>query len=422
MARMPNAHAFSWLVPEPGPRRIFALGAFVNATGFGLVFTAMALYFTRVLHLSITEVGIGLTAAGLIGMLAGIPVGHLADLRGPRQVVRATLLIQVLVTLGFLVIPNFWGFVTVATLEVMCFDAYNAASGALLRRVGGEKAAAYRSQVRALGNIAISLGAVGSGVAIAIDTPTAYRTLIVINAVTFVATWVVLGKLPHFPPLPKPKEEGPRWIALRDRPFVVYAALAGALSMQYWVITDPLPLWTVNYTDAPRWGVAAFLVVNTVCVALMQVRVGRNVETLEQGGRALRRSGVIFLFSCSAIGLAAGLPGWIALLWLLGAIALHTYGEVWYSSAQFALDFGLPPAHAQGQYQGLAGIGTTLGSAAAPALMLGIVLSLGTVGWIGLGVLFALLGLAGPAVARWGERTRPEAAELTRPEPAVASS
>jgi MFS family permease len=170
-----------------------------------------------------------------------------------------------------------------------------------------------------------------------------------------------------------------------------------------------------------------FLIINTVCVALLQVRVGKNVETIRQGGVALRRAGLIFFFSCSAIGLAAGMPGWVALLWLVGAIALHTYGEVWFSSASFALDFGLPPEHAQGQYQGLAGIGTTLGSAVAPVLMLGVVLSLGRVGWIGLGALFALLGLAGPAIARWGERTRPAPPELTGTqlsgsEPATATS
>jgi hypothetical protein len=277
--------------------------------------------------------------------------------------------------------------------------------------------------MRALGNIGISLGAVGCGVAVAFDTPTAYRTLIIVNALTFLVTWAILGRLPHYEPLPKPEaEDGPRWIALRDKPFVAYAALAGAISMQYWVITDPLPLWTVNYTNAPRWSVSVFLIINTVFVALLQVRVGQNVETIRQGGTALRRAGVIFFFSCSAIGLAAGIPGWAALLWLAGAIALHTYGEVWFSSASFALEFGLPPEHAQGQYQGLAGIGTTLGSAVAPVLMLGLVLSLGRIGWIGLGAVFALLGLAGPAVARWGERTRPAAAQLTQPEPATAGS
>jgi len=49
--------------------------------------------------------------------------------------------------------------------------------------------------------------------------------------------------------------------------------------------------------------------------------------TLKQGGAALRRTGVIFLFSCSVMGLAAGIPAWAALLVMAAAIALRTYGE-----------------------------------------------------------------------------------------------
>jgi hypothetical protein len=39
--------------------------------------------------------------------------------------------------------------------------------------------------------------------------------------------------------------------------------------------------------------------------------------------------------------------------------------------------------------------------------MIGLCLTFGTVGWIGLGAFFAVLGLTAPAIARWGERTRP---------------
>jgi hypothetical protein len=67
----------------------------------------------------------------------------------------------------------------------------------------------------------------------------------------------------------------------------------------------------------------------------------------------------------------------------------------------------MAPAHAQGQYQGLAGLGIGAGGAAAPSFMIGLCLTFGTVGWIGLGAFFALLGLTAPAIARWGERTRP---------------
>jgi MFS family permease len=120
-------------------------------------------------------------------------------------------------------------------------------------------------------------------------------------------------------------------------------------------------------------------------------------------------AGVIFLFSCSVMGLATGIPAWAALLVLAAAIALHTFGELWHSSASFAMDFGLAPQHAQGQYQGLITVGNGAGNAAAPVLLIGFFLSLGRLGFVLLGACFALLGLLGPIVAAWGERTRPAA-------------
>jgi MFS family permease len=116
---------------------------------------------------------------------------------------------------------------------------------------------------------------------------------------------------------------------------------------------------------------------------------------------------VIFLVSCSAMGLATGVPAWAALLLLAAAVIVHTYGELWQSSAMFALDFGLAPPHAQGQYQGLVGMGNGAGQALSPFVLVGLVLSGGRLGFVLLGAWFALLGLAAPAVARSGERTRP---------------
>ena len=121
----------------------------------------------------------------------------------------------------------------------------------------------------------------------------------------------------------------------------------------------------------------------------------------------------MFLVSCCAIGFAAGLPGWAALLVIAGAITVHTVGELNHASATFALDFGLAPAHAQGQYQGLAGLGIGAGAAAAPVFMIGLCLTFGTVGWAGLGAFFAALGLTAPAIVRWAERTRPSATSET---------
>jgi hypothetical protein len=92
-------------------------------------------------------------------------------------------------------------------------------------------------------------------------------------------------------------------------------------------------------------------------------------------------------------------------------VIVHTYGELWQSSGMFALDFGLAPEHAQGQYQGLVGMANGAGQALSPFVLIGVVLTGGRLGFVLLGAWFALLGLAAPAVARWGERTRPATPE-----------
>ena len=395
------------LLPEPGPQRVYGLATLVNTFGFGLVVTSLVLYFTRVVHLGSLQVGLGLTISGLIGLVAGVPVGALADRHGPRTVVRVTFLLQFLSALGYLFIRDFAAFVVVATVDMLAMNANQAADGALLRRVGGDGAAVFRSATHAITNVGISLGAVGCAIAVQIGTADAYRALIAVNALTFLGAWLVSGRLPKYEPLPVPDDDGPRWGALADRAFVGYAAHNALMSMQYMILLLPLPLWIVGHTRAPGWSVGALLLLNTFIVIAFQVRVGRNVTTIRQGGAALRRAGLLFAVSCCAIGFTAGLPNWTALLLLAAAIAVLSAGELNHAAGTFTLDFGLAPAHAQGQYQGLAGLGLGAGGAAAPTLMIGLCLTFGTVGWIGLGAFFAVLGLTAPAIARWGERTRP---------------
>ncbi len=399
---------------------MFAL--LVNIFGFGLVFTALPLYATRIVHLSTGRTGLGITIAGLIGLAATIPMGDLADRRGPRETARAITLVQAVAAICYLFIRNFAEFTAVVTLDTLALNAALAANGgALLRRVGGKDAAEFRVSTQAITNLGISLGVIGCGAAVQIGTSDAYRALFVVNAFTFVVAWAILGRLPHYDPLPMPATAR-RWEALADKPFLAYTALAGAMYIQYFVIIFLLPLWVVDHTHAPRWTVSLYVLINTVLVVLFQVRVGRNVKTLHQGGAAFRRAGVVFLFSCSVMGLATGIPGWAALLVLAAAVSLHTYGELWHSAGSYAFNFGMAPAHAQGQYQGLVGIGTGLGQAVSPVLLIGGVLALGRIGFVGLGAAFALLGLSAGAVASWGERTRPAAEQAADAANALAAN
>lgn len=82
-----------------------------------------------------------------------------------------------------------------------------------------------------------------------------------------------------------------------------------------------------------------------------------------------------------------------------------------------ALGFGLAPDHARGQYQGLLGLGFDAGQAVGPAVLVTAVLGIGQAGRLVLGIFLALLGLLGPVVTDWAERTRAtsrEAATVAR--------
>ena len=407
MPRLNPGHALKSLVPQSRDERVYLLAALINVYGTGLIITAMTLYALRVVHLTTARAGLALTIAGLVGLLAAMPIGRLADRRGPRDVARLALLLLGAAAASYVFFAHsFVSYLLVAIVDGSALSASNTASVALLRRVAGDNATTFRSQTSAVLNLGISLGVATCGVAIELNTPNAYRALFLGNAVSCLIGVAVLSLLPKYEPLPGAHEESPL-AALKDRPFLAYTAVSGAMYMQYLVLGLLLPVWVVFHTNAPRWSVAAFVIINTLIVVLFQIRVGKTVQTIGQGGAAFRRAGVIFLVSCSAMGLAAGLPAWGALLLLAGAVVLHSYGELWHASGMFALDFGLAPPHAQGQYQGLVSMGNFAGQALSPLILIGLVLAGGRLGFVVLGAWFALLGLAAPAVARWGERTRP---------------
>jgi MFS family permease len=396
----------STLVPEPGARRRLGLGTGIYNIGTGMFMTSSVLYFTEGLRLSVTEVGLWLAVAGLIGLFAGVPMGHLADRRGPRGVAALSLVVLAVTMVGYVFVTHIWMFVAVTVVEMLATAASRASRGGLIRRVGGEGAAAYRSQLRAIENAGVGIGAAIGGLALTLNTLAAYQVLFLANAVTFLIGAWVCARLPHFAPLPAPPGTRPG-VALRDKPFIAYTILNGVMSLQYAVITFALPLWIAMETNAPRWMVGAVLIVNTIGVVALQVWVGRKVETVRQGAAAMRIAGLVFLVACGGVAVSSGLPGWASAVILLAAVAVHSVGEMCHAAAVFALSFELAPAHAQSEYVGLQDMGLGAAFAVAPAVLGFLCLGIGQVGWLLLGGILAAAGLAIVPIVRWAVRTRP---------------
>ena len=400
----------STLVPERGARRRLGLGTGIYNIGTGMFMTSSVLYFTEGLGLSVTEVGLWLSVAGLIGLFAGVPMGHLADRRGPRGVAALSLVVLAATMVGYVFVNSIWMFVVVTVVEMLATAASRASRGGLIRRIGGEGAAAYRSQLRAIENAGVGIGAVLGGLALTLHSLAAYQVLFLANAVTFLIGAWVCARLPHLAPLPAPPGTR-RGEALRDRPFIVYTVLNGVMSLQYAVITFALPLWIAMETSAPRWMVGAVLIVNTLGVVALQVFVGRKVNTVRQGAAAMRVAGFVFLIACGGVAVSADLTAWAAATILLAAVAVHSVGEMCHAAAVFALSFELAPAHAQSEYVGLQDMGLGAAFAVAPAVLGALCLGVGQAGWLLLGGLLAVAGLATVPVIRWAVRTRPVPSE-----------
>ncbi|HEU5268321.1 MAG TPA: MFS transporter [Jatrophihabitans sp.] len=393
------------LLPDRGPRRVLALATGVNSVGNGMFMTSIALYLTRSVGLRAVEVGLALGIGAVIGLVAGIPVGNLADQHGPRETYRLTLLVEAAAMAGFVLVHNLASLIVVIGAVELASSASKAARAPLIRGFGGGNPVAYRGYLRCVTNLGIALGALAAGFALQLDTRTGYLSLLLGNGVTFLLCSAIVWRLPHLPPVVRPAEAA-RWQALRDRPFAVLTALNGALAVQYSVLTFAIPLWVVGHTHAPRWTVSAALMLNTLIVVVLQVRASRGVDSPDGAARALRRMGLTLLIGFALIAWTSALPAWAAIGMLLGAVALCTLGELWYAAAGFEISYGLPAPHAQGQYTGVFNIGLGVGTACSPAVLSLLCLSWGRPGWCTLGLLMLLLGLATGWTMRWAQRTR----------------
>ncbi|MFE5482189.1 MFS transporter [Streptomyces sp. NPDC056527] len=393
------------LLPDTGPQRVIAASNFVNTVGSGLYLTAGVLYFTQAVHLPAGQVGLGLGIAGFVSLAVGIAVGRLADTHGARGVYAITLVVRTAATAGFVFADDFWTFVLAVCAATGAQAAGLAARSPLIRHYGGDRPQRFRAYLRSVTNIGISLGALLAGWVVQVGTHTAYQLLVVGNAVAFAASAAVLVLLP--PVAPVPAVDGPRRVALRDRPYLLLTALDGIMAIQFKVLTVAIPLWLVEAVTAPRWLISGTMLVNTVIVIACQVRASRAVDSPVAGGAAYRRSGVAFLVSCSLISLSAGAPTWAAVTLLMTAVVVHTVGELWHAAGGFEVSFALAPRHATGQYLGVFGLGAGLAETLGPGLLIALCITWGRPGWYVMGALFALTGLAAPLAVRWAQRHQP---------------
>jgi MFS family permease len=378
-----------------------------NSVGDGAFVVTSALFFTRVVGLSTAEVGLGLTVAWLVGFLAGVPLGNLADRRGARG---TAILLALSTSAGvgaFLFVRSFALFLVAAIVYACSQTGLTAARQALLAAlVQPAERTRIRAFLQATVNAGLAVGALLGGIALRFDSEPAYLTVFAIDALSFLIAAALICRVPRVATTLRVTGE-PRLAVLRDRPYTVLALLNAIMMLFMPIISLIGPLWIVTRTNAPNWVVASLMIVNTLGVTFFQVRIAKAVKNLRTARRSIRSAGVAMLAACLVFSLtAADLGPALAAVALVVAAALLTLGEMRLASGAWEISFGLAPADKQGQYQGFFGTGPAIARMLGPAVLTTVVLDWGPVGWLVTGALFLGTSCAtGPAV-RWAARTR----------------
>ncbi|MFC0600377.1 MFS transporter [Streptomyces palmae] len=399
--------------PRDSRQRLLALSTVVNTIGMGIFLSAGTIFLIRSAGLSPTEAGIGLTAGSLCGFGAGVLIGDWADRRGSREVVIGSMLLEAVASISLLFVHSLWPLIVVAAAAAVGRAGTGGARGAMIGVLAEEgKGARLRSYLRSVTNVGLAIGTIGAAVVLAFDTRPAYVAVVLTDTITFLIAAAILARLPHIPPTRPSGQDSDtatterRWVALRDAPYLALTAASSVASVQYFVLVPALPVWIVEHTEAPRWTAAIVLFFESILVTVAQVPATRSLDGPRSAGRLLALSGPLFLVAWIPIALAEDAAAWGALALLTFGVVVHASAEVWQAAGTFELSFALAKPEAQGQYQGVMGLGHGLAEAVAPIVVISMCVNWGKAGWISLALLVTAAGFACAFVERLWARAQ----------------
>ena len=380
---------------------------FVAAVGFGMYASASVVFYTRFAGLTVSEVGAGLTVAGVAWLPLSVLIGRLCDRMQARRAVVGTGAIGGGMLLAAIAVDGFWSFLIVVTLIQASLQAAWICREALVADLAVPGArVTISARLRSLFNGGTIIGTGLSGLALTADRESGYLALMLCCAAAESIAALLVVRLPLPAAIPDPAAQPPARGALRDLPYLAIAVLHGVLAIGDVVLLVGIPLWLVSQAGLSI-GLAAWLYgLNALVVITLQMRLSRPAESFDGARRLLVGAGLVTTASCVAVAFSAGATTRVGVSLLVIAVLLLSVGEIWGSAAGWKLRFDLAPAQAQGAWGGAFALGSSVHLVVGPALVAVLIERYDAMGWVLLAPIFILVSTAaGPALV-WARRTR----------------
>lgn len=406
-----RASANRFLPADPLVRRL-ALQSLLFATAQGAFNTGSAVFFTEVVGLSASRVGLGLTIAGVVAFLVAYPAGKLVDRFGPK---RLWALGTLLTTATFAFWPWMHGFEDFVLIGI-AFEVVRNAGGAgrnayVLDVLPGDKRIAAQAHLYSAMNAGFTLGAMIGGAALALHSLEVIRWVPMLSVAVGLANTVAITRLPKAPHdvraasrEQRTEERATTPRPVRNRGWITMSFFEGIVWTNQVLLTIVIPLWLVQRTDAPHWLLAWLFGTNTVLCVVLPRFTTRGVRTVRDALRRVRYSAAFFVLACvvtlfthSTVGLLTVLMVW------LGHVAV-TGAELAAGSGGWAFQTQLMDPQRRGEYGGLSEVARTVGSFWAPAAFTFAMMHWGSTGWLAIAGLVVVASAGLHPSARMAER------------------
>lgn len=379
-------------------RKLSSLTA-INALGNGLFATFNIIYYTQFLGFSIGFVSAALFGATLLAIAGDLVSGRVSDRRSPKPVLLTGLMLSAVAVTMLVFVRSPASF-----LVTMCLISFGqglcmSSNTALIRRLARDNPALTRASLRSLLTIGITLGAVGAGGVMAIETQAAFSVALLVDSATFLIAAALLWPI-RVPPAPQGMPGRPNPV-LPDPKFAIFSLANGLINIYLHAMSFAVPLWMVRNHPSFLWIAGVLVALNSLLAAALQVPASSGITSVPIASRRLV-VGTLFI----AISYIFFVSGWSHHVWLAGLallafLLLSTVGEVFYAAGSMELLFRMAPEHLQGQYGAFYGISNGLMAALAPVILgFAIASSDGWAWWIIAGITIGL-GL----VIRWAGTT-----------------
>lgn len=387
---------------RPQQVRWLIAGFAISTLGMGVFVPISLLFFTEVSGISLQATGLALGLASFLTLPLPLALGGLIDRLGPRDVVVIALLLQSAGSFGSLLVWNVWTLGLTALVGAVGGRMFwSSVFGLVADIVPASDRDRWYGAMSAAQAAGFGVGAFAAASMVAIGGAGAYRTMVVLNAVAFLASaCLIFGQVSGTGRAVA--ADLPRTRRMPDPGYLSYIGVNALFAVCSSALGVFLPVYVSSARAAPEWVIGVLLGVNTVAIASLQSLVVRWVRPYRRT-RTLAVSGLTWAAWGALSAAALAVPGTYLVPFLFVAVLVYTAAELMHAPTSMGLAAAAAPEAARARYLSAFQFSFAVANTASPILFTQLFAVGPALPW----VLIAALAVAASAGMLWLERRLP---------------